>query len=196
MKIDIERDNLITLMKKLEDMDYESSILNRDTSKELEKSKISASKSESGVYRILMNTLKALKSGELTLNGCSVIPHETSFESDSKIFDTDSYSVVKPVSSKDLSSFFLDTVDLDVGRVNETLGARYLFGRSEGSEFFDFNNNSGCLIIDDDETRKYIFKEDFNAVSYKSDEGVYLLRQNKDGTFSGVDMIREARSAV
>ena len=191
MKIDLERDNLITLMKKLEDMEYESSVLNRSMYRELEKSKDSCLKSEAGVYKILLNTVRAIRSGEIKLNDCTINLHEPKIITDTKVFDTDNYSVVKPFCTKELCSFFLDNVDLDVGRVNETLGARYLFGRNKDSEFFDFNKDSGVLIIDENDSRRYTFKESFNAVSYKSGEGVYLLKQNKDGTYSGVDMIRE-----
>lgn len=196
MKIDLERDNLITLMKKLEDMEYESSILNRNMYRELEKSKDSCLKSEAGVYKILLNTVRAIRFGEIKLNDCTIKPYEPTVGAENKIFDVDNYSVVKPSCTRELCSFFLDRVDLDVGRVNETLGARYFFGGNKSSEFFDFNKDSGLLIIDGNDSRKYTFREGFNAVSYKSGEGVYLLKQNKDGTYSGVDMIREVLSAV
>lgn len=204
MRIDLERDTLVSLMKKLEDLDVESSSLNRDIITELDKAELNDSQRQvkKSIYKILKNTLKAIKSGDITINGNKVENKELP-KLESLIDYEDLINIYNPVkikSAKELSSFFIDIDALDVDRVNDTLGTRYCF-INKGSDYFYFNPKTNLLtiyyplmMIGEEVKDIYTLGKDFDAVSYKADKGIYLFKKNDDKTYYGVASIREAPS--
>lgn len=194
MKIfDEERDTLVSLMNKLQDLSSEAFVLNKSPEMYLDEVfHKSSSKKDESLYKVLRNTLKSLSKREIKVNG-EVVPQEEKVPSrgDFEPLYDPSEELFTPSGVDSLCGFFLDIDSISLGGVSETLGAKYFFEGKGKEGFFHFNKSKGVLTVNGDSERKYVFKKDFDSVMYKEGLGIFLAREIDKGVKVGVDFIKE-----
>jgi len=184
MPKDFSKMTLVELFNYLEDLDYEASITNESTSRLLEKAKVN-SKMSKDLFSVLNNTLLAMKSGSITVNGEKVSP----YEKQEKVSNFIDFAV--PVdqaehitSSKNMGEWLNNFEDWEITHFNFN-GTEFESTSKEGDSF-SFNVESGILKVGD---YTYKVREDFTDVLHISEQGIYLFKK-VNNKLEGVSMIR------
>lgn len=184
MKKDFGNMTLLDMISYLEDLDYEASVLNKNTEDLLNRERL-ANRLTKDNYNLLSNTLKAIKRGEIKLNGEIITPFEKLEDTSMNlIFDVDISEAKEIKSTKDLDKFFESLTDWDAGVFN-----------SKGVTYTPLSEKGDICILKLTENKITISKTDyelgidFNYLLNVYNKGIYLFKKVK-GKLQGIGMAR------
>lgn len=181
MKIDFSKATLVTLFEYLENLEYEASILNINTTDLLEKEKVSHKMSKE-LFQILSNTLIQIKNGDMTINGNKTSIYEKSAESNKIVYAVPYDEAIKMTNPKDFGIWLDNLTNWEIDSFN--LEGTHFVSTGKG-DTFTYNVSSGTLTVNN---YSYKIGKDFNYVLYYNDN-IYLFYKNING-LDGVCMIR------
>lgn len=181
--MNFEKATLLDLWNFLEQLDYEASVLNKNTTELLEKAKLN-SNMKPQTFNLLNNTLLAMKKGDITLNQNVITPYEKQ-EASFTQYAIDISQAYLPTSSKDVERYLREQIEWEVVGVNSTTGTQFQSWENPNISF-SYDITTGCLRIPGSE--KQFFKQDFTHVLAVAHQGIYFLKKVSE-RFEGANFI-------